>query len=203
MRANALECDYCHRSSSEEPRQEPMLPLTLLTGLKRCRRCAKEKPLVAFPRDRSRPDGRWHTCRACNRSYWTETGKPLARRRKLERVFQRAETRRTGLAGLRQCARGRGARGIDSLPPDLRFKARQILSDSLARARAEGRHLTQPLIAIRIASAISSAPRKGNRSWARRLRRLKGYRRTERRKMEQEIQSAQWRKTQKANSGPR
>jgi len=140
--------------------------------------------VTQFPVDRSRRDGRWHSCRACNERYWTTRGKLLALDRKLEQLSQRTD--RSGLAGLRQLPRNMG--GFDVLPPDLRLKAEQIFSRSITRAKADGRHLSQPQIAARIASAVSNARRVGDNSWARRMLRLKGYRRAERRQLQQQKQ---------------
>lgn len=40
---------------------------TVATQTRRCRPCGREKPLSAFPRNRSQPLGRAYTCRACKR----------------------------------------------------------------------------------------------------------------------------------------
>lgn len=45
--------------------------------MKRCARCQTEKPLDAFHRDKNRPDGLYHTCKACKREihkarYWAD-----------------------------------------------------------------------------------------------------------------------------------
>lgn len=196
MNAHALACDYCGCSRGEGRKREPVPPVSHVRGVKRCRQCGHEKSLWSFSRDRLRPDGHWHTCKMCAKTDWAERGKPRAAERKLEQAIQKPH--RTGLAGLRQSPRGRG---MDALPPDLRRKAEEILSRSLARARAEGRRLNQNQIALRIGCAISNARRVGDRSWSRRMLRLKGYRRAERRKMEQEAQLAQFRQ-RRAASGP-
>jgi integrase len=36
------------------------------SAVKNCRKCGQSKPVELFPRDRSRRDGRWHTCKQCN-----------------------------------------------------------------------------------------------------------------------------------------
>jgi hypothetical protein len=164
-------------------------PISLLTGRKRCRVCGHDWPLGFFPIDRSRPDGRWHTCSACNKNHWREHGKQRALGRKLQVKLEQARTSRTGLSGLRKYHTADGL--FDSLPVELRLKAQMILSNSLARARAEGRKLSQPQIALRIAAAVSNCVRVGDRSWARRMWRLKGYRRAERRKAEKEATQAE------------
>src|ERR1700687_5680036 len=65
-------------------------------GKKRCRKCGMRKTLAFFPQDRSKPDGRWHTCRACNREYSAERGKFLAIERKIRERASRPPSR-TGL----------------------------------------------------------------------------------------------------------
>jgi hypothetical protein len=157
------------------------IPVTV--GLKWCQRCQKSLCITKFPVDRSRPDGRWHACRDCNQRYWEERGKLLAIQRKLDCLMERAKNDRSGLRGLRKY---RNTGGLDTLPAELRANAQEILNDSFARAEAEGLHLTQQQIAARRANAVSNAPRKGDRSWARRMWRFKGYRRAERTRMEQE-----------------
>jgi hypothetical protein len=148
-------------------------------GNKRCRKCGICKTLWFFPRDRSRPDGRWHSCRACNRADWKERGKFLAAGKKArEKALHRS---RTGLQGLRQYRRKHAAGEFASLPPELRWKARQLLNRYLARHR---HHLTGPRIAALCACAASNVRRLGDRSWARRMWRLKGYHRTMRRSLE-------------------
>jgi hypothetical protein len=37
-----------------------------LSKTKLYRKCGQRKTLPLFPRDHSRPDGRWHTCKECN-----------------------------------------------------------------------------------------------------------------------------------------
>jgi hypothetical protein len=148
-------------------------------GLKWCSHCQRSLCITRFPVDRSRPDGRWHSCQDCNQRYWEERGKPRALDRKLDRRFERAQNGNTGLVGLKKYHNGSG---FDGLPATLRIEAEQILSRSLARARAEGKHLSQPQIALRIACAVSNSWRVGDSSWRRRMARLKGYRRAERRK---------------------
>src|SRR5215469_9088885 len=37
-----------------------------LSRTKLCGKCGQRKTLQLFPRDRSRPDGCWHTCKQCN-----------------------------------------------------------------------------------------------------------------------------------------
>jgi hypothetical protein len=91
---------------------------------------------------------------------------------------------RTGLRGLREYRR-KNAGEFDSLPPELRWKARQLLNRYLARHK---HHLTGPRVAALFACAASNVRRLGDRSWARRLWRLKGYHRTMRRSLEAQAQ---------------
>lgn len=145
---------------------------------KLCRGCGDWKALAFFPRDRSRPDGRWHTCRLCNRKRWQATGKHDAAMKKERERTERVT--RTGLKGLRQYPHP-GDR-FTSLPFDLRPNAQRLLNRYLKRHR---HHMTPALYASLHATAASNARRVGNRSWARRMRRLKGYRRAERRMLPQ------------------
>jgi hypothetical protein len=156
-----------------------------LTNLKRCRKCGAKKPLGFFPGDRSRPDGRWHTCTMCRKNRWKEHEKPLIELRRNVRLSLRPA--KSGLEGLRRHYGRRRSTVYDSLPIGLRRTADSLWSTYVARARAEGRHLSQPQIALMKARAVSNAQRVGDRSWSRRMLRLMGYRRAERRrKFEQE-----------------
>jgi hypothetical protein len=182
VRANgsAWKCDYCGwpRSESRKVAASPQLPH--LAGHKRCRKCWTEKPLGFFPRDRSRPDGRWHTCTMCRKNRWKEHEKPQIELRRKVRLSPPAA--KSGLAGLRRYYGGRRDTVYDSLPPGLRRTADTLWSSYVARAREEGRRLSQPQIALMKARAVSNAQRVGDHSWSRRMLRLLGYRRAERRK---------------------
>jgi hypothetical protein len=168
-------------------------------GYKWCPRCKRNRYITEFPVDRTRRNGRWHSCRKCNQTYCATRGKALAAQRKAQERSQRQT--RQGLSGLTQCSHP-GVR-FANVPKESRGDAERIFSNSLARAEAQGRHLSQPQIASRIACAASNARRVGDGSWARRMRRLKGYRRAERRKMDQEMQLAEQREMQAANKAPR
>jgi hypothetical protein len=104
------------------------------TATKQCRRCTQWKTLPFFPRDRSRPDGRWHTCSACNRTQWKEHSKE----RTAQRRWQNGRDSRTGISGLRRY-RNRSGDRFSNLPPDLRWKAERLLSKYMERHR---RHMT-------------------------------------------------------------
>ncbi len=136
-----------------------------------------ENRLAFFPRDRSKPDGRWHSCRACNRIYWATRGKPLEAQRKAD--AQAGRQTRQGLRGLRQY--GHPGDRLGALPPELRSQAERLLKKYLTR---HGWHMTGPRYAALVACAASNAKRVGDRSWARGMRRLKGYRRAQRRAAE-------------------
>jgi hypothetical protein len=144
-------------------------------GYKRCAKCGVVKNLWQFPKDSSRHDARWHSCRACNREYWRRRGRFLALRRKYN------VSSRSGLGGLRRF--GHGGPRFGSLPPNLRVVAQRLLSGYLAK---HAHRMTPPLYAALHASATSHAPQVGSRSWARRMWRLKGWRRQERRQAAQD-----------------
>lgn len=91
---------------------------------------------------------------------------------------------RTGLHGLRQYRR-KDCEEFASLPPELRRPARQLLNKYLARHK---HHLTLPRIASLHACAASNVRRLVDRSWARRMWRLKGHHRTMRRSLEAQAQ---------------
>jgi hypothetical protein len=154
---------------------------------KRCRRCGERKPLAFFPRDRSRPDGRWHSCFACNRAYWTARGKVQRLRRSLRRQYEHQSLQ--GIRGLRLHRRLRVGRGR-LLLPQLQLIRLQLLEGYLAK---HAWHMTPPLYASLHATATANAPRVGDRTLGYRLRALKGWRRRERKKREQEAQLAEWR----------
>ena len=160
-------------------------PLQTSTGpfaTKRCRKCGAVKTLAFFPRDRSRPDGRWHTCRACNRLYWHRWGTHLAGFNKRDKQAKRKS--RSGLKGLRKYPHQRNREAFASLEPELRFVAQNLLN----RYRARHPRRSQAQDALLIATATSNARRVGDRSWARRMWRLKGYRRAERRKAKEQAE---------------
>jgi len=71
-------------------------PLT--EGYKWCPRCKRNQRITRFPMDRSRRDGRWHSCKTCAKDYWNKRGKDLrtARAEKKRRERQQLQ----GLKGL-------------------------------------------------------------------------------------------------------
>jgi transposase-like protein len=154
------------------------LPVTI--GHKRCPRCKRNLPVEQFPVDRSRPDGRWHSCSDCNQAYWNTRGKRLAAGRK--QAEHSARQTRQGLTGLRQYRHRKGLTLFASLPAPRRDIAHRLLNKYLARHRY---NLTRQRIALLIACAASNARRVGDNSWARSMLRRKGYVRAERRHEEQ------------------
>jgi hypothetical protein len=87
-----------------------------------------------------------------------------------------------GLAGLRQYRHRKAQELFTSLPPVFRPVARQLLHKYLSRHSG---HMTRHKYVTLIACAASNAPRVGDRSWARRMWRLKGHGRAERRQAEE------------------
>jgi hypothetical protein len=66
--------------------------------MKRCSKCGEEKPPTAFSRDRSRKDGRYPQCKACERLWRQENAEYLAdyhrRWQEANRDKKRAQDRR-------------------------------------------------------------------------------------------------------------
>jgi hypothetical protein len=154
---------------------------------------SREKWRAILLHDKSRRNGRWHTCTLCRKRIWAEQEKPRLVQRGLDE--RRERSKYNGLDGLRHLPR---SGGLASLPPPVRFDANRIISRSRARAKAEGRHLSQPQTALLIARAVSNAKRVGDRSWSRKMRRLKGYKRAERRRAQQEAVIASLRQARTA-----
>lgn len=76
----------------------PIIPVPPETPqLKRCPKCGELKPCEAFSRDRSRPDGLQHTCKACSAAY-----DAAYRAANAERIAERA--RAYYAANTEQCA---------------------------------------------------------------------------------------------------
>jgi hypothetical protein len=107
---------------------------------------------------------------------WREHGKQIAAQKKLHKQMERRT--RQGLAGLKKYPHP-GERFV-SLPLELRRVAEGLLHKYYQRHRS---HMTPARYALLVACAASNAKRVGDRSWARRMLRLKGYRRAERRRL--------------------
>jgi hypothetical protein len=149
---------------------------SVLSAEKKCRRCGQSKPLELFPRDRSRLDGRWHTCKECNQQ-WCRFQRWAVREHKKRELAaspppQPAPGRR--LEGLKSYRNTNGDR-FSQLPPRERFIAQQLLNKYLHKHR--GPRLSQPKMALLMACAASNVKRVGDKSWSRRMKRLKGWRR--------------------------
>jgi len=145
-------------------------------AVKHCRKCGQSKPLELFPRDRSRPDGRWHTCKECNRQWCCILR--LAVREHKKRVLaaspQPQPASRRRLDGLKSYSNTSGER-FSQLPTRVRFIAQRLFNKYLHKHHGPG--LTQPKIGLLMATAASNAKRVGDSSWSRRMNRLKGWRR--------------------------
>jgi hypothetical protein len=146
------------------------------SAVKRCRKCGQLKPLELLPRDRGRPDGRWHTCKECNQQ-WCRFQRWAVREHKKRELAaspppQPAPGRR--LDGLKSYRNTSGER-FSQLPTRGRFIAQQLFNKYLHKHRAP--RLTQPKMALLMACAASNAKRVGDKSWSRRMKRLKGWRR--------------------------
>jgi hypothetical protein len=144
---------------------------------KRCAKCGLVKPLAFFPVDRSRPDGHWHTCRACNRLDWQARGKVLAFRKRY------SGSPRAGLRGLKLKRYRHGGPRFSLLPPQLQPIAERLLSGYRVKHKD---HMTPALDASLVASAASHARLVGNRAWGLSMRAKKGWRTRQRRQAEQD-----------------
>ncbi len=159
-----------------------------LSAVKDCRKCGQSKPLEFFPRDRSRPDGRWHTCKRCNAQRCRFLRWAVRDHKKPDVAAsppaQPASRRR--LDALKPYRNKSGDLPFSHLPPRERYIAQQLFNKYVNRHRGPG--LTQPKYALLMATAASNARRVGNSFWGRRMRRLKGWRRQRRRDFEQQLQ---------------
>jgi hypothetical protein len=162
------------------------------SAVKDCRKCAQSKPLESFPRDRSRPDGRWHTCKQCN-GQRCRFLRWAARKPKQQELISSPPppAPRRRLEGLKSYRNTTGDLPFSHLPPRERFIAQQLFNKYLHKHR--GPRLTQPKQALLMACAASNARRAGDRSWSRQMKRFKGWRRQRRRNFEQQIQLAEMR----------
>jgi len=157
--------------------------------LKNCRVCHQWKRTAEFPVDRSRRDGRWHTCKACNKQRCRLLRK-AARERKKRKLLTSpplppAPRRRLG--GLKSY-RNKSDEPFSRLSPVEKFIAWQLFGKYLHRHR--GPRLSQPKCALLMACAASNARRVGDRSWSRRMKRLKGWHRQRRKEFEQLVSLA-------------
>ena len=142
---------------------------------KKCRRCEQAKPLEFFPRDRSRPNGRWHTCKRCNGQRCRFLRWAASEHKKQEFLSSPPPAPRRRLEELKSYRHTSGELPFSHLPPRERLIARQLLNKYLDRHRGPG--LSQPKQALLMDCAASNAKRVGDKSWSRRMNRLKGWRR--------------------------
>jgi hypothetical protein len=148
-------------------------------ALRRRQRSHRErKTLPQFPRDRSQPDGCWHTCKECNTQRCGFLRWAVREHKKWELIYSPpppANPRRRlgGLKSYRKKSKNSGE-PFSNLPPLVRCFAEQLYINYLHKHR--GPRLTQQKRALLMATAASNARRVGDRSWARRMWRLKGLR---------------------------
>jgi len=160
--------------------------------MKYCRGCEQWKRLVEFPLDRSRRDGRWHTCKLCNRQRGRLLRQAAKERKRLALLTAPPPppAPRWRLEGLKEY-RGKEGQPPAGLSAAERFIAQQLFNKYLWQRR--GMRLSQPKRALLAACARSNAKRVGDNSWSRRMKRLKGWRRQRQREFEQQIQMAEMR----------
>jgi hypothetical protein len=148
-----------------------------LSRTKLCGKCGQRKTLPQFPRDRSRPDGHWHCCKECNGKRLRLLRLAESRRKKWEIMFSPAPANpRRRLEGLKSYRKKRKSKNsgerFSNLPPLIRCFAEQLYINYLHKHR--GYRLTQQKRAQLKACAASNSRHVGDRSWGRRMRRLKG-----------------------------
>ena len=146
------------------------------SAVKNCRKCGHSKPLECFPRDRSRPDAHWHTCKECNQQRCRFLRWAVREHKKQELAASPPAhpASRWRLMGLESYRNTNGER-FSQLAPRERFIAQQLFNKYLHKHRGPG--LSQPKRALLMACAASNAKRVGDNSWSRRMKRLKGWRR--------------------------
>jgi hypothetical protein len=157
------------------------------SAVKDCRKCGQSKPLELFPRDRSRRDGRWHTCTSCNgqRCRFLRWAATEHKKQEVAALPSAQPASRWRLDGLKSY-RNKSGELFSRLPPRERFIAQQLFNKYVHRHRGPG--LSQPKMALLMATAASNARRVGNSFWGRRMRRLKGWRRQRQRDFKQQPQ---------------
>jgi hypothetical protein len=158
------------------------------SAVKHCRKCGQSNPLEFFPRDRSRRDGRWHTCKECNgqRCRFLRWAVREHKKRELAALPPALPASRWRLEGLKSYRNTNGER-LSQPSPRERFIAQQLLNKYLHKHRGPG--LSQPKRALLMACAASNAKRVGDNSWSRRMKRLKGWRRQRQRELMKWLQA--------------
>ena len=154
---------------------------------KKCRMCGQAKPLAFFPRDRSRPDGRWHTCKLCNQQHLQTLRQAASEQRRL--ALQTSPPPRQRLEELRASSNSNGATVFERLPRSLQQRVWGIYDKALhTHVQRYGIQASQPKRALLWACAVSNVQRVGNNSWSRRMKRLKGWRRQRQRQLLKQLQ---------------
>jgi hypothetical protein len=161
----------------------PYVSLPVSSVTKQCHKCGDAKPLAFFPRDRSRPDGRWHTCKLCNQQHGRLVRQAASEQKVLALRSLPAASRRR-LTALREHSDGCRRRVFEQLPRSLQQLAWGIYQKALrTHVQRYGFRAGQPKRALLWACAVSNAQRVGDSSWSRRMKRLKGWRRQREREL--------------------
>ena len=110
-----------------------------LSRTKLCGKCGQRKTLPFFPRDRSRPDGRWHTCKECNQQRCRFLQCAVREHKKWELVYSsppppNPRRRLDGLKSYRKNSKNTGE-PFSHLPPLERCFAEQLFSNNLHKHR--------------------------------------------------------------------
>lgn len=164
-----------------------MMSTPVTVGLKWCPHCQRSLCITKFPVDRSRSNGRWHSCSECARNNWHNRGKFLrADRRASLRLEVEA---RSGLKGLHQfySHQNRGE-PFASVPLRRKSDAELIYRQGIEKDRRTGRPCTRQRRALRLANAASNAGRVGNRSFLARMNAFKRWKRFRELNATQEIE---------------
>ena len=111
-----------------------------LSRTKLCGKCGQRKTLPQFPRDRSRPDGRWHCCKECNGKRLRLLRLAASGRKKWELMFLPAPANpRRRLDGLKSYRKKRKSKNsgerFSNLPPLIRCFAEQLYINYLHKHR--------------------------------------------------------------------
>ena len=117
-------------------------PSLLFEPMKRCSKCGEEKPPTEFRRDRSRKDGRYPQCKACERLWRQENSEHLAdyhrRWQQANRDKKRAQAATVSASARTPTTGSEGEPGIASIgrgsEPDFPTRLpRQTMAETRAR----------------------------------------------------------------------
>jgi hypothetical protein len=159
------------------------------SATKQCRKCRSTKPLGFFPRDRSRPDGRWHTCKLCNQRHG-QMVRATAREQRALVLTSQPPPPRQRLGALKAHREGHRNTVFEQLPRTIQQLAMRIYHKALGtHVQRYGFPAPQPKRALLWACAVSNAQRVGDNSWSRRMKRLKGWRRQRQRELLKQLQA--------------